>query len=81
MTGLEKLIIAISPRSAESMKAYIHSLRYWSVSKAHVPGKPNIVSVYLYFIEKGIVRIYYHKNEKEITESIAMNGQNLYFLQ
>ena len=75
VTALEKHISAISPLSAESMDAYLHSWRYWSVSKDHVLGKENIVSDYLYFIEKGIVRIYYHKNGKEITEWIAMDGQ------
>jgi len=33
------------------------------------------VSDYLYFIEKGAVRIYYHKKDKEITEWIALDKQ------
>jgi len=34
-----------------------------------------MVSDFIYFIEKGIARIYYNKRGKQITEWIAMDGQ------
>lgn len=32
------------------------------------------VSKYIYYINKGLVRQYYHKNGKEVTEHIAVDG-------
>ena len=43
--------------------------------KDHYLLKEETVSDYLYYIEKGVARIYYYKSEKEITEWIAMDGQ------
>jgi len=75
MDLLQKAITALSPLSSESMDAYCHSWKHWSVKKDHLLLKENTVSDYIYFIEKGVVRIYYHKNDKEITEWIAMDQQ------
>jgi CRP-like cAMP-binding protein len=66
---------AISPLSSESEKDYLQSWKHWQLPKDHLLLKENTVSDYFYFIEKGVARIYYYKNEKEITEWIAMNGQ------
>ena len=75
MTELEKNITRISPLSEESMEQYLSAWKSWSVPKEHFLLKENSVSDYIYFIEKGIARIYYFKNGKEITEWIAMDGQ------
>lgn len=75
MTALEKNITSLSPLSPESMGAYLHAWKHWSVPKDHLLLKENTVSDYIYFIDKGVARIYYYKNGKEITEWIAMDGQ------
>jgi CRP-like cAMP-binding protein len=75
VTALEKNITAMSPLSPESMDAYCKAWKHWSVPKDHLLLKENTVSDYIYFIEKGVARIYYYKNGKEITEWIAMDGQ------
>ncbi|HKC34624.1 MAG TPA: Crp/Fnr family transcriptional regulator, partial [Chitinophagaceae bacterium] len=75
MNLLEKAITAISPLSSESRADYMNAWKHWSVPKDHLLLRERTVSDYIYFIEKGIARIYYHKNEKEITEWIAMDEQ------
>jgi len=72
---LQNAITTISPLSAESMEAFHQSWKQWSVKKDHLLLKENTVSDYIYFIEKGVARIYYYKNGKEITEWIALDGQ------
>lgn len=75
MESLRKAIIAISSLSDESMEAFVNAWKHWSTSKDHFLLKENTVSDYIYFIEKGVARIYYYKNGKEITEWIALDGQ------
>lgn len=65
----------ISRLSPESEVVFLDAWKHWSVPKEHVLVRPNAVCDYFYFIEKGIARIYYYKNEKEITEWIAMDQQ------
>jgi len=72
---LQNAITVISPLSAESMDAFHQSWKHWSAKKDHLLLKENTVSDYIYFIEKGVARIYYYKNGKEITEWIALDGQ------
>lgn len=75
MTPLEKAIIAISPLSSESRNSFLHAWKYWSALKDHYLLREHTVSDYIYFIQKGVARIYYYKNDKEITEWIAMDEQ------
>jgi len=75
MDPLQNAITTISPLSTESMDAFRQSWKHWSVKKDHFLLKENAVSDYIYFIEKGVARIYYYKNGKEITEWIALDGQ------
>jgi CRP-like cAMP-binding protein len=84
VVALQKSITAISPLSPESMQTFILSWKQWTFPKDHLLLRENSVSDYIYFIEKGVVRIFYHKNarptessgrEKEVTEWIAMDNQ------
>ena len=72
---LEKAITNISPLSLQSRDPFLNAWKYWSVPKDHYLVREHTVSDYIYFIEKGIARIYYHKKGKEITEWIAMDEQ------
>lgn len=65
----------ISPLSPESESEFLSAWKYWSVPKGHFLVRQNTVSDYIYFIEKGVARIFYYKKEKEITEWIAMDEQ------
>lgn len=75
MTILEKNITAISNLPDGLLQEFSSAWQSWSVPKDHLLLKENAVADYIYFIEKGIARIYYHKHGKEITEWIAMEGQ------
>jgi CRP-like cAMP-binding protein len=75
VNSLQKNITAISPLSDESMNAFYSAWKHWSTQKDFFLLKENTVSDYFYFIEKGVARIYYYKNGKEITEWIALDGQ------
>ncbi|HEU4858326.1 MAG TPA: Crp/Fnr family transcriptional regulator [Chitinophagaceae bacterium] len=75
MESLQKAIAAISPLSDEGMSAFSQGWKHWSTTKDFVLLKENTISDYIYFIEKGVARIYYYKNGREITEWIALDGQ------
>jgi CRP-like cAMP-binding protein len=72
---LQKAITAISPLSPESQPVFFNAWKYWAVTRDHYLLREHAVSDYIYFIQKGVARIYYYKNDKEITEWIAMDEQ------
>lgn len=75
MTELEKNITRISALSPAVIKIFINAWQSWTVPKDHFLVREQQVCDYIFFIIKGVARIYYHKNEKEITEWIAMDEQ------
>lgn len=74
MSSLQNAILQLSPLSAESSSSFLGAWQQWEVPKDHLLLRSHQVADYIYFIQKGIARIYYYKNEKEITEWIAMDG-------
>jgi CRP-like cAMP-binding protein len=75
MDLLEKKITAISPLPQEIMKIFLAAFQHWNVSKDHFLVREKEVADYIFFIRKGVARIYYYKGDKEITEWIAMDEQ------
>ncbi len=75
MTPLEKSVDLISPLSPESSKAFLSAWKYWQTSKDFFLLREQAIADYIYFIEKGVARIYYHKKGKEVTEWIALDEQ------
>lgn len=75
MDALRKQITLITSISKDSLEEFLAAWKHWSVPKDHFLLREKTVSDYIYFIEKGVVRIFYRKNEKEITEWIAMDAQ------
>lgn len=75
MESLRKAIIEISLLSDESLGSFLGAWKHWSTTKDFFLLKENTVSDFIYFLEKGVARIYYYKNGKEITEWIALDGQ------
>jgi len=65
----------ISVLSPEIMQQYISAWQFWNVSKDHFLVREQEVCDYIFFIRKGIARIYYYKNGKEITEWFASDQQ------
>lgn len=74
MDILEKAITNISPLSAESIQLFRNAWKEWTVPKDHFLVREHAIADYIFFIKKGIARIYYHKKGKEITEWIATDG-------
>ena len=60
--------------SEPARTAFIGCWRPMSFPKGHLLLPEGNVSHYLYFISKGVARIYYHKQEKEVTEWLALDG-------
>lgn len=75
MEKLSKALNDISVLSPESRDAFLHAWQCWETPKDHLLLREHTISDYIYFIEKGAARIYYYKNEKEITEWIALDEQ------
>ena len=75
MDLLEQKTNAISLLSPEIMKIFLGAWQHWSVPKDHFLVREREVCDYIFFIRKGIARIYYYKDKREITEWIAMDEQ------
>jgi CRP-like cAMP-binding protein len=73
--ALDKAITEISSLSRESKEAFLQAWQQWSVPKQHILLREHSIADYIFFIEKGVARIYYYKNDKEITEWIALDKQ------
>ncbi len=75
MNSLALKLNEISSLSEESESEFLNAWKYWTVPKNHFLVRQNSISNYIYFINKGAVRIFYRKNEKEVTEWISMDQQ------
>lgn len=75
MESLRQAIESIAPLPDDCRDIFLSAWQYQEVPKDHTLLRENTVGDQLFFIEKGIARIFYHKNEKEITEWIAMDQQ------
>lgn len=73
--SLQKAINNISILSKESSYVFFKAWQNWNVPKDHFLLREKEVCDYIFFIPKGVARIYYKKNGKEITEWIAMDEQ------
>ena len=75
--ALKNYILAISSLSIESKDAFFKAFKTWDIQKEHFLVREQQVCNYIYFVAKGSVRIFYYKNEKEITEWIALDEEFL----
>jgi CRP-like cAMP-binding protein len=72
---LAQAIERISPLEAESRSDFLAAWKLWQVPKDQVLLRQHTISDYIYYIEKGVARIYYIKHDKEVTEWIALEDQ------
>ena len=75
MDALEREISKLSLLSPEVMQVFLNAWQRWQVLKDHFLVREHEVCDYIFFIKKGMARIYYYKNEKEITEWIAKDEE------
>jgi CRP-like cAMP-binding protein len=73
MVALENNLHKISTLSPAAMQAFLSKWEERRVPKDQFLLKKDEVNNHLFFIQKGIARIFYHKDKKEITEWIAMD--------
>lgn len=70
-----KAIERISTLNGDSRTDFFAAWKMWEVTKDHLLLRENTISDYIYYIEKGVARIYYNKDNKEVTEWIALEDQ------
>jgi CRP-like cAMP-binding protein len=75
MTPLSASLNKITRLSPESETLFVKAWERWSVPKDHQLVRQYSVCDHIYFLESGAVRIYYHKNGKEVTEWLALENQ------
>lgn len=75
MQPLEREISNLSVLSPKVMKIFLGAWQHWNVPKNHFLVREHGVCDYIFFINKGIARIYYHKNGKEVSEWFASDEQ------
>ncbi len=75
--ALERYILAVSSLSDESKDAFFKAFKTWNVPQKHFLVKEEQTCNYIFFVSKGAVRIFYNKNDKEITEWIALDEEFL----
>jgi CRP-like cAMP-binding protein len=71
---LEK-VVGISPLSEESQEAFSNIVEAFSFKKNEVILENGQISNHVFYIEQGLVRMFYHKHDKEITEWIALEDE------
>ena len=75
MESLKSALARISALSPETESDFLSVWKSWTLPKDHPVLREHTVSDYIYFIEKGAARIFYTKNEKTITEWLALDQQ------
>jgi len=66
-----RAVAQFSNLSAESKQDLTACLKPLQFPKGHTLVKPNTVCNYLYFIEEGLTRTWYFKNDKDVTDWIS----------
>lgn len=68
---------SISPLEEESSLDLLSKCRSFNFSKGHHLVKPGQVAQYLYFVKRGIGKVYYLKDGKELIDWISDEGNLL----
>lgn len=78
MDNFLKYIRNVTHLSDESMEAFVISWKSLSLPKGHFLVRQGEVSRHFYYLHHGAVRIFYYKNDKEVTEYLTLD--NSFFL-
>lgn len=74
MYDLAPALERIGHLSPDIERLFLEKWHSWTLPKDHFLVRENAVCDHIFFVRKGILRIFYFKNGKEITEWIAMDG-------
>jgi CRP-like cAMP-binding protein len=72
---LRNQITKISPLTPPVMELMLEAWKPIPAAKDKFLLNENTISDYIYFVRKGVIRIFYLKNGKEITEWLATDNQ------
>lgn len=73
---LKKSILQIDPLlPPEEASIYFNEWKHWDIKKDSPVLRGGQIADYIWYIEKGSVRIYYKKEDREITEWLALDNQ------
>src|SRR5882757_2282248 len=64
-------VASFTPLSDDSKVALSFVLKRMEFPKGHILVKQNSVCQYIYFIEKGLTRTFYYKNDKDVTDWLS----------
>jgi CRP-like cAMP-binding protein len=68
-------VLSISALSEESKAQLSTIIEQKNIAKNHFILQKDEVSDYIYFLKKGVIRIFYKKHDKEITEWLAFDEE------
>lgn len=72
---LQQHIQRLHPLSEAPLQVMLQAWQHWQYPREYPLLREGSVSDYLYFVEQGAVRIFYHKHGKDITEWLALDEQ------
>jgi len=73
--GLLKGILALHPLPGMESELFFGKWKRWTYQKDVHFLREGQIADYIWFIERGSARIYYKKDDREITEWLALEGQ------
>jgi len=71
MDSFFKIVASFTSLSEDSKEALASVLKRMEFPKGHILVKQNSVCRYTYFIEKGLTRTFYDKNDKDVTDWLS----------
>lgn len=66
-----EVVSQLSPLSAEGKQALADILQYHEVPKGYLLARAGTICNHLYFVESGLTRTYYIKDEKDVTDWLS----------
>ncbi|HNE28377.1 MAG TPA: Crp/Fnr family transcriptional regulator [Saprospiraceae bacterium] len=75
MEQLERALDRIYPLPQPARAAFLAAWKNAAFPKGHLLLPEGKVCHHIYFVDRGLVRIFYHKGKNEITEWLTMDGR------
>lgn len=76
LSGLPQAIEKLYPGfSNKESILFFSQWKNWECEKDELILRPKQIADYIWFVEKGCIRIYYNKEDRDITEWIALDQQ------
>jgi CRP-like cAMP-binding protein len=74
MNAFIAAVLHFTPLPESSQASLAAIVKYLDLPKGRILIKAHTVSEHVYFIERGLARTYYHKDEKEVTDWLSAEG-------